>query len=402
LAEFTKSPIAMKTWIVLALVSACLAEYRIPLTKIKTARRTLEDFRQSVKTIKARYGVDRILNSFNKDFPEEPLENYLDAQYYGPIEIGTPGQTFNVIFDTGSSNLWVPSKSCPIWEVACRFHNRYDSGKSSTYKANGTKFEIQYGSGAMSGFLSTDSVCIAGVCVTDQTFAEATHEPGLAFLAARFDGILGMGFPQISVLGVTPVFNTMIEQGVVEAPLFSFWLSRDPNADLGGELILGGSDPAFYTGEVTYVPVQREGYWEIGMDSMTIEAEEVGCNGGCTAIVDTGSSLLVGPTAQTNAINKLIGGVELVPGTGQYMIDCNTIDSLPDIDFVIGGTPFTLSGKDYVLQVSQLGQTQCISGFMGLDLPMGPWWILGDVFIGKFYSEFDMGNSRVGFATAVQ
>merc|ERR1712088_1186286 len=107
-------------------------------------------------------------------------------------------------------------------------------------------------------------------------------------------------------------------------------------------------------------------------DGMKVGEETVGCDGGCTAIVDTGSSLMVGPTAETNAINKMIGGVELIPGSGQY----------------------------YILQVTQAGQTQCISGFMGLDLPMGPWWILGDVFIGKFYSEFDMGNSRVGLADA--
>jgi len=337
-----------------------------------------------------------------KEFPEEPLDNYMDAQYYGPIELGTPGQTFNVIFDTGSSNLWVPSAQCPIWEVACRLHNRYDSSKSSTYKANGTKFEIHYGSGSMSGFLSTDSCCIAGLCVSDQTFAEATHEPGVAFIAARFDGILGMGFPQISVLGVTPVFNNMVDQGVVEAPVFSFWLNRDPTADIGGELILGGSDPLFYEGEMTYIPVQREGYWEVAMDSLNSGDSTVGCTGGCTAIVDTGSSLMVGPTKETNAINKMIGGKEIVPGTGQYMIDCGSISSLPEIAVVLGGREFVLTGKDYVLQISQFGQTQCISGFMGLDMPMGPWRILGDVFIGKFYSEFDLGNSRVGLATAKQ
>lgn len=367
---------------------------RIPLHRMQTTRRTLEQYKMSQDTIARRWSP--------KEFPEEPLDNYMDAQYYGPIELGTPGQTFNVIFDTGSSNLWVPSAQCPIWEVACRLHNRYDSSKSSTYKANGTKFEIHYGSGSMSGFLSTDSCCIAGLCVSDQTFAEATHEPGVAFIAARFDGILGMGFPQISVLGVTPVFNNMVDQGVVEAPVFSFWLNRDPTADIGGELILGGSDPLFYEGEMTYIPVQREGYWEVAMDSLNSGDSTVGCTGGCTAIVDTGSSLMVGPTKETNAINKMIGGKEIVPGTGQYMIDCGSISSLPEIAVVLAGREFVLTGKDYVLQISQFGQTQCISGFMGLDMPMGPWWILGDVFIGKFYSEFDLGNSRVGLATAKQ
>lgn len=392
----------MKAAVALLLVASLagvLALHRIPLTKIKTARRTLEDFQASVRAINNRYGKN-VLRGLTRENPDEPLDNFMDAQYYGPIDIGTPGQTFQVIFDTGSSNLWVPSKQCPIWELACRTHNRYDHDKSSTYKANGTDFEIQYGSGSMSGFVSGDTVCIAGVCATEQLFAEATHEPGLSFLAARFDGILGMGFPQISVNGITPVFHTMIEQGVVEAPVFSFWLNRDPNGAEGGELTLGGSDPNHYEGEMTYVPVEREGYWEIKMDSMTTGSDTVGCEGGCTAIVDTGSSLLVGPTKETDAINKMIGAVEMIPGSGQFFIDCNQVSSLPAIDFTIGGKVFTLSGKDYVLEVSQFGQSQCISGFMGLDLPMGPWWILGDVFIGPFYTEFDVGNSRVGFANS--
>ena len=105
-------------------------------------------------------------------------------------------------------------------------HNRYDSGKSSTAIANGTDFEIHYGSGSMKGFVSQDKVCIAEVCIKDQLFAEATHEPGIAFLAAKFDGILGMGFYTISVNGIPTPFDMMVEQGLVQEPKFSFWLNR--------------------------------------------------------------------------------------------------------------------------------------------------------------------------------
>ena len=87
---------------------------------------------------------------------------------------------------------------------------------------------------------------------------------------------------------------------------------------------------------------------------------------------------------------------------GQAAVDCANIPNMPDITLSIGGRDFSLSAEDYVLQIDAMGQKQCISGFMGLEIPppLGPLWILGDVFIGPYHTVFDYGNERVGFADA--
>jgi len=269
--------------------------------------------------------------------------------------------------------------------------------------ANGTTFAIQYGSGSMSGFLSQDTLGFGGLKVARQTFAEATALPGITFIAAKFDGILGMGFDSISVDGVVPPWYNIVNQNLVSDQVFSFWLSKDPNSKEGGELMLGGTDPDYYIGTPTWVKLTNRTYWQFQLDDVLLRTTSLGyCPGGCKAIADTGTSLIAGPSAQMKALNLKLGAITVV--NGEAVLSCKEIPLMPNVTFVLNGQKFSLSPTEYVLQVSSGNSTQCISGFLGIDIPapVGPLWILGDVFISTYYTIFDFANSQVGFATAKQ
>ncbi|KAK9454935.1 aspartic peptidase domain-containing protein [Dipodascopsis uninucleata] len=323
-----------------------------------------------------------------------PLTNFLNAQYFTEIELGTPAQTFKVILDTGSSNLWVPSVSCG--SIACYLHTKYDSSASSTYKKNGTAFEIQYGSGSMSGFISNDIMKIGDLAIEGQDFAEATQEPGLAFAFGRFDGILGLGYDTISVQKMVPPVYNAIAQGLLDEPVFSFYLGDTAvDEENGGVATFGGVDESYYTGEMITLPVRRKAYWEVELNAITFggETAEMENTG---AIVDTGTSLIALPTSLAEMLNMEIGAKK--NWQGQYTVDCDAKSKLPDITFTLGGHNFSISASDYIMETSGT----CISSFMGMDFPepVGPLVILGDTFLRRWYSVYDLGNNTVGLAKA--
>ncbi|XP_051494991.1 LOW QUALITY PROTEIN: cathepsin E [Apus apus] len=373
---------------------------RVALTRQRSLRQSLRDrgqlshFWEAHRLDRLRYGED--CTAFST--ANEPLINYLDVEYFGQISIGTPPQNFTVVFDTGSSNLWVPSVYCI--SKACAVHAKFHPSQSSTYQMVGTPFSIQYGTGSLTGVIGSDRVAIQGLTVNNQQFAESISEPGKTFLDAAFDGVLGLGYPSLAVGGITPVFDNMMAQNLVELPMFSVYLSKNSEVSMGGELLFGGFDPSHFTGTLNWVPVTKQGYWQIQLDNIQVGGTVAFCANGCQAIVDTGTSLINGPSKDVKELQNYIGAT---PVDGVCTVDCNNLSVMPDVTFTINGLPHTLSAQAYTLMEYIDGTTICTSGFQGSDVPppTGPLWILGDVFIRQFYSVFDRGNNRVGFAPAI-
>ncbi|XP_029429998.1 LOW QUALITY PROTEIN: renin [Rhinatrema bivittatum] len=377
---------------------------RIPLKKMPSIRETLRAMGLKASDIFSELKLKRSsASNADNGTAQTVLTNYLDTQYFGEIDIGCPAQTFKVVFDTGSANLWVPSHSCSPLYSACVSHNRYDSSKSKTYVENGTGFAIQYGSGSVKGFLSQDLVKVANIPVI-QLFAEATALPALPFIFARFDGVLGMGYPSQAIDGITPVFDQILSEHILKEELFSVYYSRsskDTHLKPGGEIILGGSDQSHYTGSFQYLDVIKKGFWQISLKGVAVGAETLFCMEGCTVAVDTGASYITGPAGSVSVLMKAIGATELAEG--EYIVDCDKVAHLPDISFHMGGRSYTLSGQAYILRQSEFGEEVCTVAFSGLDIPppTGPLWFLGATFIGQYYTEFDRKNNRIGFATSV-
>ncbi|XP_007986890.3 cathepsin E isoform X1 [Chlorocebus sabaeus] len=395
----------MKMLLLLLLVLLDLGEaqgslHRVPLRRHPSLK----------KKLRARSQLSEFWKSQNLDmiqFTEscsmdqsanEPLINYLDMEYFGTISIGSPPQNFTVIFDTGSSNLWVPSVYCT--SPACKTHTRFQPSQSSTYSQPGQSFSIQYGTGSLSGIIGADQVSVEGLTVVGQQFGESVTEPGQTFVDAEFDGILGLGYPSLAVGGVTPVFDNMMAQNLVDLPMFSVYMSSNPEGGAGSELIFGGYDHSHFSGSLNWVPVTKQGYWQIALDNIQVGGTVMFCSEGCQAIVDTGTSLITGPSDKIKQLQNAIGAA---PVDGEYAVECANLNVMPDVTFTINGVPYTLSPTAYTLLDFVDGMQFCSSGFQGLDIhpPAGPLWILGDVFIRQFYSVFDRGNNRVGLAPAV-
>uniref|UniRef100_H0XP70 Peptidase A1 domain-containing protein n=1 Tax=Otolemur garnettii TaxID=30611 RepID=H0XP70_OTOGA len=387
-------------WLVflgLAALSECLV--RVPLIKVKSMREKLQE-NGMLKEYLEKYPnspAKFLSNNQNKKVTYESLRNYLDLAYVGLITIGTPPQTFKVVFDTGSADLWVPSVFCKT--PSCDIHQRFNPWRSSTFKLPPgpvRPVKLRYGSGDILGVVAQDTLKIGDLEDVDQAFVLSTWEDHVFGAFAPFDGILGLGYPDGVQAGGTPVFDNIWKKGLITANFFAFYLTSRGKA--GSMLILGDVDHSYYSGELRWVPVTKQQYWQIAMDRISVNGIIIACHNGCQAILDTGTSFVNGPYEDVLNIQNVIRAHHTF--IDMYVSDCNTITHLPDVVFVIGGINYPVPSRSYIRK-DAFGF--CVSTFNSFSdyLFTSKTWILGDVFLREYFSVYDRANNRVGLAPAI-
>ncbi|XP_040111860.1 pregnancy-associated glycoprotein 4-like [Oryx dammah] len=380
----------MKWLVLLGLAAFTECIVKIPLRRVKTMRKTLSGKNMLNNVWKEHpYRLSQI--SFRgSNLTIHPLRNIRDIFYVGNITIGTPPQEFQVIFDTGSSDLWVPSIDCN--SSACSTHVKFRYRQSSTFVPTNKTFRIIYGSGRMKGVVAHDTVRIGDLVSTDQPFGLSVEE--YRFQDRRFDGVLGLNYPNKSFSRVIPVFDKLKNERAISEPVFAFYLSKDEQE--GSVVMFGGVDHHYYKGELNWVPLVQAGDWTLHVDRITMKREVIACSDGCVAMVDTGSSHIQGPGRLVDNIQKLIGAKRW--GFKHY-VSCFAVNTLPSIIFTINGINYPVPGRAYILKDST---GRCYTAFKEKRVKTSTEsWILGDVFLRLYFSVFDRGNDRIGLAPAV-
>ncbi|KAN0137030.1 Aspartic peptidase domain containing protein [Lactarius tabidus] len=326
------------------------------------------------------------------DTVAEPLVSFNDEAWFGILQIGDPPQNSQeVVFDTGSSDLFIKSISCN--GTFCNGNTPYNPNTSKAAVDLNKSFELKYGSGDnITGEQYTDTFSIAGLTACNQTYgAASTYTSGLNDTNFPLDGLVGMAYQSISHYNASPLFQTLFTQGQLTHPQFGIKL-----AESGAECHLGGPNPDLYEGDFTYLEVINQSYWQVAMDTVMVGDTAVQLSDN-RAIMDTGTTLIVGNKSDVEALYALIPGAKPYdPEEGLFTMPCNTSIA---VSLVFSNKEFLIPPN--LFNYAQIDNSTCVGAFAYdpflLEVNI-TYWIVGDQFLRGYYSLFDFAQNRVGLA----
>lgn len=344
------------------------------------------------------------------------------TSYFGPIFVTGRKDPYNVVFDTGSGHVILPSSTCR--DEACMQHRQYDRRSSATATSiaqrgsikQGINVKITFGTGKVNGEFVNDVVCLDGngqscMSINLVTATNMTDDP---FKLFEFDGIFGLG---LKPLALNPEFNFFEEASTKSPtikPQFAVFLAF--YGDEQSSITFGGYDRAKAMTELSWVPVARGemGYWQVPLDSVRIgnTTLDLCADRDCFAILDTGSSMLGVPNTEIKTLHRLLSR-EVPESFLNEKIDCRQVPG-EDLIFDIGGFQVVLSVQDLakpdpwnVTQASSNGDREpgmfCRHMLLPVNIkqPVGPKiFVWGQPVLRRYYSVFDVARQMVGMAQA--
>lgn len=315
-----------------------------------------------------------------------------DSEWLTPVSIGTPPQTLNLDFDTGSSDLWVFSSLTAASEV--NGQTKYDPTKSTTSKKlTGATWSISYGDGSSSsGTVYTDKVNVGGLVVSAQAVEAAKTVSDSFTSESDLDGLLGLAFSSINTVKPTKqktFFDSSLSQ--LDSPVFT----ADLKQDAPGHYNFGYIDSSAYTGAITYTSVDSsQGFWEFTSTGYAVGSATF-TKTSIDGIADTGTTLLLLPSAINKAYYAKISGAKLDNSVGGYVFPCSA--TIPTFTFGVGSARFTIPATFLNYSPIEEGSSTCFGGLQpSEDIGIN---IFGDIALKAGFVVFDGGNTRLGWAT---
>ncbi|CAJ0589473.1 unnamed protein product [Cylicocyclus nassatus] len=368
----------------------------------------------------------------------QKLYNYWDLNYLGTITVGTPGQQFRVVLDTGSTDLWVPDYKCHIGTLQvceesvcdqglvcrvfcprkvkccqeyigenkepnpCAAKNYFMSNKSETYsRMPGSSWTNHYGTGNAGGFWGKDTIRFgeaggAQLVVPDCQFGQA-DQIAQFFTKQPMDGILGMGFSALSVNNFVPIFERAWKLGLVE-PIFTFYMEHangySEKPVYGGMVTYGGEDRENCGEIIAWQNLTSATYWAFEMDGYSFNKIKTMTK--YYVVSDTGTSFMGMPTAVADEVSKAFNAT-YKEADGTYYVDCAAEGD--DFTLIIGDNEYPIKRVNMIVEV---GKNVCTLAVFPVFSRFGPQWFLGDPFIRQYCNIHDMKNKRIGFAPSLQ
>ncbi|KAA1470812.1 acid protease [Dentipellis sp. KUC8613] len=311
--------------------------------------------------------------------------------YVASVKIGSNPIPYRVLMDSGSSDFWLVSDTCP------QLGGRLPIGRSTSRTVRPfdqrTYSAIYEDGSSVVGTMVTDTVYIEGRLLPQYPFGACNMLIGTP-ATSTYDGVMGFGFTESAQNEMATILDCLTKAGYLPNGMSGWKFSRNLDGRNDGEITFGGENFAkFFKERQVLVPNLSSGLgkkWEFNIDGISMDGLQV--TRARVGIVDTGTSVLSVDEADAHAIHSPISGAVLLRD-GSYGIPCS---AQPKLSITINGRPFDVDPRDII--GDRITADICFSNIVPDKRRKAGEWLLGIAFLKNVYLTLDVAGNQMGFA----